>query len=31
MTLRTDLPGRGIAIGFYQLERHAEPIIFRCP
>lgn len=30
MTLRVEVPERGIVIGPYQLLRGAEPIIFRC-
>ena len=30
MTLRVDVPERGIVIGPYQLRRGTEPIIFRC-
>lgn len=30
LTLRVEVPGRGIVIGPYQLRRGAEPIIFRC-
>ena len=30
MTLRVDVPGRGIGIGPYRLRRGAEPMLMRC-
>jgi hypothetical protein len=30
MTLRVDVPDRGIAIGPYRLRRGAEPMLMRC-